>query len=59
MTVIKKKKDNSGFTLVELIIAMAILAILMTIISSLMGTGVFNFKRTKADVRLQTNSQDT
>lgn len=56
---IKKKKDNSGFTLVELIIAMAILAILMTAISSLMGTGVFNYKRTKADVRLQTNSQDT
>lgn len=55
----QKIKSNSGFTLVELIIAMAILAFLMTAISSLMGTSVLNFSKTKADIRVQTSAQDT
>lgn len=55
----KKKNNNKGFTLIELIIAMAILAILMTSVCSLMGIGVFNYKKVKADVSLQSAAQDT
>lgn len=54
-----KKNNNKGFTLIELIIAMAILAMLMTSVCSLMGIGVFNYKKVKADVSLQSAAQDT
>lgn len=52
-------KSNRGFTLVELIIAMAILAFLMTAVSSLMGSSIFSFKKTKSDIKVQTSAQDT
>lgn len=55
----EKKKSNSGFTLIELIIAMAVLAFLMTAISSLMGSSIMSFKKTKADIRVQTSAQET
>lgn len=54
----KTTKSNSGFTLIELVIAMAILAFLMTAICSFMGTGVMNFKKTKADIEVHTSAQD-
>lgn len=54
----KTTKSNSGFTLIELVIAMAILAFLMTAICSFMGTGVMNFKKTKADIDVHTSAQD-
>lgn len=54
----KKKKSNSGFTLVELIIAMAILAFLMTAVSAFMSTGVFSFKKAKADITVHNSAQD-
>lgn len=52
-------KSNRGFTLVELIIAMAILAFLMTAISSLMGSSIFSFKKTKSDIKVHSSAQDT
>jgi len=55
----KTLKSNRGFTLVELIIAMAILAFLMTAVSSLMGSSIFSFKKTKSDIKVQTSAQDT
>lgn len=54
----QKMKSNSGFTLIELIIAMAILAFLMTAVSSFMGTGVLNFKKSKADINVHNTAQD-
>lgn len=54
----KKKKSNSGFTLVELIIAMAILAFLMTAVSAFMSTGVFGYKKAKADIAVHNSAQD-
>lgn len=55
----KQKSSNNGFTLVELVIAMAILAFLMTAVSSLMGTSVSSYKQTKADTELQATAQET
>ncbi len=55
----EKIKYDSGFTLVELIIAMAILAFLMTSVSAFMSSGVYSFKKTKADERVYTSAQET
>lgn len=54
----KTTKSNSGFTLIELVIAMAILAFLMTAVCSFMGTGVMNFKKTKADIDVHSSAQE-
>lgn len=48
----RKIKSNSGFTLIELIIAMAILAFLMTAVSSFMGSSVLSFRKTNSDLRV-------
>lgn len=53
----KVKKSNSGFTLIELIIAMAILAFLMTAVSAFMGSGVMSFRKAKADQTVNTAAQ--
>ncbi len=53
-----KQKNNSGFTLIELIIAIAVLAFLMTAISSLMGSSVFANKKAQNDLTVQTSAQD-
>ncbi|MBQ9935004.1 MAG: type II secretion system protein [Lachnospiraceae bacterium] len=53
------KKNNSGFTLIELIIAMAVLAFLMTAIASLMGSSVASHKKQKAEIRVHTSAQET
>ncbi len=53
------KKNNSGFTLVELIIAMAVLAFLMTAIGSLMGSSIASHKKQKAEIRVHTSAQET
>ncbi len=51
------KNNNSGFTLVELIIAMAVLAFLMTAVGSLMGSSVASHKKQKAEIRVHTAAQ--
>ncbi len=53
------KKNNSGFTLIELIIAMAVLAFLMTAIGSLMGSSIASHKKQKAEIRVHTAAQET
>ena len=55
----KTKTNNSGFTLIELIIAMAILAFLMTAVSSFMGSGVLSYKKSKADITVHNSAQET
>lgn len=54
----EKTKSNSGFTLVELIIAIAILAFLMTAVTAFMSTGVFSYKKAKADITVHNSAQD-
>ncbi len=53
------KNNNSGFTLVELIIAMAVLAFLMTAIGSLMGSSVASHRKQKAEIQVHTSAQET
>lgn len=55
----KIKNNNSGFTLVELIIAMAVLAFLMTAIGSLMGSSIASHKKQKAEIQVHTSAQET
>ena len=53
----KDRKENKGFTLVEMIIALAVLAFLMTAVSSFMGSSVLNNRKAKADIKVTTDSQ--
>lgn len=53
------RKNNSGFSLLELIIAMAVLSFLMLAVSSFMGSSVMQSKKTKVDVKMQTQAQET
>lgn len=53
------KNNNSGFSLIELIIAMAMLAIIMTAIGTIMGSSVMGQRQSKADIRVHTAAQET
>ncbi len=55
----KKINNEKGFTLLELIISLAILALLMTAVCGLMGFNTINYKKTKADIVVQDNAQAT
>lgn len=55
----KKLNSNRGFTLIELIIAIAVLAFLMTAISSLMTSSLMTNRKTQADIEVQTTAQET
>lgn len=55
----KKIKQNNGFSLIELVIAIAILAFLMLAVSSFMSSSVIQNKKAKADVRMQAQAQET
>ena len=54
----RRKQQNSGFSLIELIIALAVLAFLMLAVSSFMGSSVMQSKKERADVKMQTQSQE-
>jgi prepilin-type N-terminal cleavage/methylation domain-containing protein len=53
-----KKQQNKGFTLVELIIAIAMLAFLLTAVSSFMTSGIISYKKSKADIRVHNSAQE-
>lgn len=53
-----KKKYNQGFSLVELILAVAILGIIMVAIASFMSTTTTTYTRTKNDTELQRTGQE-
>lgn len=52
-----KKTNNQGFSLVELILAIAILAIIMVALASFMGTTTRTYTRTKNDIEVQEKGQ--
>lgn len=56
---VKGKQQNSGFSLIELIIALAVLAFLMLAVSSFMGSSVKQTKKEQVDVKIQTQAQET
>ncbi len=52
------KKNNRGFSLVELLIAMVILSLIMVSIASFASTTTSTYVRTKTDVELQEDGND-
>jgi prepilin-type N-terminal cleavage/methylation domain-containing protein len=50
-------RDNKGYTLVELVISMAILALVSLTIASLMKTGTTTYKNAKSELDVQMDSQ--
>lgn len=52
-----KKTNNQGFSLVELILAIAILSIIMVSLASFMGTTTRTYTRTKNDIEIQEKGQ--
>ncbi len=56
---LKKRQDNSGFTLVELVVSIAILAFIIIAISGVMSSNNVIFRKVKSDIDIQTIAQDT
>ena len=52
-------KKNKGFTLVELIVAIAVLALLITAVVTMMGHESVILKKHEADISVQTSAQET
>ena len=52
-------KKNKGFTLVELIVAVAVLALLITAVVTMMGHESVILKKHEADISVQTSAQET
>ncbi len=53
------KKKNKGFTLVELIVACAVLALLITAVVTMMGHESVILKKNEADISVQNSAQET
>ena len=50
--------SNNGFTLIELIVSVAILAFIMIAVGGIMYSNNIIFKKTKSDIYVQNNAQD-
>ena len=55
----KRQINNRGVTLVELVVALAILAMLMTAVIMMMSNNSVIYRKTKADINVQTTAQET
>ncbi|MBR6173951.1 MAG: prepilin-type N-terminal cleavage/methylation domain-containing protein [Eubacterium sp.] len=55
----RRGRDNRGVTLIELMIAIAILAMLMTAVIMMMSNNSVVYRKTKADINVQTTAQET
>ncbi len=55
----KVLKNNHGVTLLELVVAMAILALLGVAIVSIMASNTSVFRKNKADISVQTSAEET
>jgi hypothetical protein len=55
---LKNLNKNRGVTLVELVVAFAILALLGTAIVGILGSNVEIFRKNKADISVQTSAQE-
>jgi prepilin-type N-terminal cleavage/methylation domain-containing protein len=52
------KRNDKGVTLIELVISIAILALLMVAVIGVMNTNVVIFRKSKADLAVQSSAQD-
>ena len=48
----KRNKKPHGFTLLELLIALALFAVVMVVVASVFSTGILSWKRAEACARL-------
>lgn len=55
---VKKLQHNRGFTLVELVVSIAIMAIIMVAVSGIMFSNNVIFRKTMSDIYVQNNAQD-
>lgn len=55
----KNLKNNNGVTLLELVVAVAILALLGTAIVGIMGSNTAIFRKNKADIGVQMSAEET
>ena len=55
----KNLKNNNGVTLLELVVAVAILALLGTAIVGIMGSNTAVFRKNKADIGVQMSAEET
>ncbi len=53
----KKLLNNKGFTLVEMVVAFAILAVIMTTVTLVIGTSSNTYSKIATDINLQYESQ--
>lgn len=53
------RKSNKGVTLVELVVSLAILAILMVAVIMVMSSNTIIFKKTKADIQVHESAQES
>jgi prepilin-type N-terminal cleavage/methylation domain-containing protein len=56
---LKKQQNNKGYTLVELIVSIAILAFIGIAIGGLMSSNTVIFRKSKAELEVQNVAQDT
>jgi len=54
----KKNRSNKGMSLIEILIALAVLALIMTAVVSLMSQNTIIFRKTKNDLKVQTQAED-
>lgn len=52
------KKKNRGFTLIELIVTVAIMAIFSGVVLSMIGTGANSYRKTSSTAKAQMETQD-
>ena len=55
----RKQVNNRGVTLVELVVALAILAMVMTAVIMMMSSNSVVYRKTKSDIDVQTKAQET
>jgi prepilin-type N-terminal cleavage/methylation domain-containing protein len=56
---LKVKPDNKGFTLVELIITVAIMTLIGVALVGIMTSNTVAFRKTKSDLDVQNVAEDT
>lgn len=57
MKLIKKRSNKSGFTIIELVVAMAIMGILGGVVASLVTLGTSSYKKINTDLDYQTQAR--
>ena len=52
------KQKNKGFTLIELVVTIAIIAIFSGVILTVVGTGAHSYRTTSSNTKVQMETQD-